>query len=97
MRHRPRLLAAALLVPLGACATSPSPVLPGDGLRAEAPRRSTAESRGTVLRVAARTGCGASVLDDPVLAQRLVAATRPDGPRPVEMPVFGCGGPFRAL
>jgi len=84
-----------LLPMLGACA---APSGPGDGLRAEAPRRGTAESRGAVLRMAAtRTGCGASVLDDPVLAQRLIAATRAEGPRAVEMPVFGCGGPFRAL
>lgn len=106
MRPRPyRTLPLLLLLAVSACAATPRPmpvagVAPGaaphrpDGSGTPAVRRGGA---GMPARGAGGRGCGASVLDSPVAAQRLMAATFAEGPREAEARVIGCRPVFRAL
>ena len=107
MRPRPyRTLPLLLLLAVSACAATPRPrpvagVAPGaapqrlDGSGTPAAR--SGSGAGLPAREAAGRGCGASVLDSPVAAQRLMAATFAEGPREAEARVMGCRPVFRAL
>ncbi|MBY0333454.1 MAG: hypothetical protein K2X49_22580 [Acetobacteraceae bacterium] len=107
MRPRPhRTLPLLLLLAVSACAVTPRPmpvagVAPGaapqrlDGSGTPAVRRGG--GAGMPARGASGRGCGASVLDSPVAAQRLMAATFAEGPREAEARVMGCRPVFRAL
>lgn len=106
MRRRPRrLLPLLLLLAVPACATPP-PLDRADrpqatphhlALNEKLATRRGGSARPVALWAGAGPRCGGSALDDPAVAQRLMAATRADGPRDLEVPVMHCAPVFRAL
>jgi hypothetical protein len=100
MPHAPRLAALLPLLAVAACA-APTPTDPvaATPVFTAAKLAERVPARGRGLRVAAppAPGCGLAALDNPVMAQWLIAATFAEGPRRVELPVFGCAPAFHAL
>jgi hypothetical protein len=90
------LLLLGVGVGAGGCAGAPPPV---PVFAAAPPVADRVPVRARPLRPLPpqHPSCSAAALDSALHAQWLIAATFAEGPRGVELPVFGCNRGFRAL